>query len=267
MDYFITVIFFIFGSVLGSFLNVVAYRFPRGESVVFPPSHCPKCGERIKSLDNIPILSYLLLHGRCRGCGGKISLRYPLIELITGLLWAAAYSHFGLTLQLALGLFFITVLIVLSAIDYDTKTIPNKILLPSIAISLLFMLPYLLSIETIPVITGARATEAVIGSLAGGGFLYVVAILAPLIFKKEAMGGGDIKLAAFAGLYLGGYVMLALFIGFFMGAIAGIALIAKDKSRARDMIPFGPFISAGAILTVFFGPQLWSEYLSIAGLS
>jgi leader peptidase (prepilin peptidase)/N-methyltransferase len=189
-----------------------------------------------------------------------------LIESITGLLWVGAYYHFGLTSEFAYSLFFITVLVVLSAIDYETKTIPNKILLPAIAISVLFLPLNLIKLETLPVISGLDVTAAILGFFIGGGFLYLIAILAPLIFKKEAMGGGDIKLAAFMGLYLGGYVLLALFIGFFLGAVIGVVLMARNKQSAQDMIPFGPFLAAGSIITTFFGPQLLSGYLALAGL-
>ncbi|PIZ41783.1 prepilin peptidase, partial [Candidatus Aquicultor secundus] len=119
MDYFYTIAFFIFGAVIGSFVNVCAYRIPKGESIAYPPSHCPSCGEAIRYADNIPVVSYLILGGKCRSCGSRISLKYPIIELLTGALWAITYSRFGLSLELGYGLFFITILIVLSAIDYD----------------------------------------------------------------------------------------------------------------------------------------------------
>jgi len=267
MDLPIISLFFMIGTAVGSFLNVCAYRIPKGESIAFPASHCPSCGAQIKPLDNIPIVSYVLLGGRCRNCKQKISLKYPAVELLAGILWAAAYYHFGLGIELIYGLFFITVLVVLSAIDYDTKTIPNKILLPATVITLLMLPLYFLNIETPPTITGMNAGDSLIGLLAGGGFLLLVAILGPVIFKKNAMGMGDVKLAAFMGLFLGGYVLLALFIGFFIGAVVGIALIATGKRTAKDMIPFGPFLASGAIITVFIGPQLWKGYLAFAGLA
>jgi len=265
MDFIYLVIFFILGTAIGSFLNVCAYRIPKGESIIYPASRCPSCGEDIKPFDNIPIISYVLLGGKCRSCNSVISKKYPVVEFLTGALWALAYYHFGITLNLIVGLFFITILILLSAIDYETKIIPNKVLIPAIAISALLLPLYMLKLETIPVIANSGVQWAIAGFFMGGGFLYLVAVLAPLIFKKEAMGGGDIKLAAFMGLYLGGYVMLALFIGFFLGAIIGIFLITRDKNKAQDMIPFGPFLAAGSIITIFFGPQLWNGYLRLAG--
>ncbi|MDI6815577.1 MAG: prepilin peptidase [Actinomycetota bacterium] len=259
-------VFFIFGLIIGSFLNVCAYRIPRNESIAYPPSHCPACGSDVKAIDNIPVISYLLLRGRCRGCRENISLKYPAIELLTGVLWVASYYSFGLRMELPYALFFITTLILLSAIDLDTKTIPNKILLPAMALSVLLLLLYFAGLKTPPIVANMEATGAIIGFFAGGGFLYVVAMLAPLIFKKEAMGGGDIKLAAFMGLYLGGYVMLALFIGFFLGAVVGVILISKNRESGQEMIPFGPFLAAGSIITLFFGPQMWHAYLSFSGL-
>lgn len=266
MEILLSIVFFILGLAIGSFLNVCACRIPKGEPIAYPPSHCPSCGNPIMPLDNIPILSYILLMGRCRSCGEKISLKYPIIELLTGLLWVGLYYHFGLSIQLVFGLFFATVLIVLSAIDYEVKLIPDRILLPAILASIAFLILYPLKIVSLPIIAGIKPWWAVGGFFAGGGFLYLVAILAPLIFKKEAMGGGDIKLAAFMGLYLGGYVFIALFIGFFLGAVVGIILMATGKRSAKDMIPFGPFLASGAVITVFFGPQMLHAYLRIAGL-
>ncbi|MBS3908299.1 MAG: prepilin peptidase [Actinobacteria bacterium] len=266
MEHLYGFVFFIFGLVIGSFLNVCAYRIPKSESIAYPPSHCPSCGSDVRPIDNIPVLSYILLGGRCGSCRERISPKYPIIELLTGLLWVSSYYRFGLGMELPYALFFITTLILLSAIDFDTKTIPNKILLPATAFSVLLLLPYFTGLTTPPIVAGMDATDAAIGFLAGGGFLYAVAMLAPLIFKKEAMGGGDIKLAAFIGLYLGGYVMLALFIGFFLGAVVGVVLISRNRERSQEMIPFGPFLAGGSVITLFFGPRIWHAYLSFSGL-
>lgn len=266
MELFYGFLFFIFGLMIGSFLNVCAYRVPRNESIAYPPSHCPSCGSDVRVVDNIPVLSYVLLGGRCRICKERISPKYPVIELITGVLWVASYYRFGLSLEVVYALFFNTVLILLAAIDFDTKIIPNKILLPALGLSMLSLLMHFASLTTLPIIAGFDAMGAITGFLAGGGFLYAVAMLGPLVFKKEAMGGGDVKLAAFMGLYLGGYVMLALFIGFFLGAVVGIVLISRNRQNGQAMIPFGPFLAAGSIITLFFGPQMWYAYLSFSGL-
>ncbi|HEY3373851.1 MAG TPA: prepilin peptidase [Candidatus Aquicultor sp.] len=267
MVYILLILFFMVGSIIGSFLNVCAYRIPRSESIMFPGSHCPACGGAIAPYDNIPIVSYLLLRGTCRHCRGRIGIRYPLVELTTGALWAAVYYRFGLSSQLAGALFFVTVLTVLSAIDYDTKTLPDKLLLPSIGLSALALLLYPIQIDALPLIAGSGVLRAMFGFVAGGGLLLIVALLGMLVFKREAMGGGDIKLAAFMGLYLGGYVVLAIFIGTFLGTLAGTALMARGKAESKSSMPFGPFLAAGAIVTIFIGPQLWLGYLKFAGLA
>lgn len=209
---------------------------------------------------------YMLLGGRCEDCGTRISSRYPVVELLTGAAWAAAYYHFGFTLQLFFSLFFLTMLILLSVIDYYTKIIPNKILLPAIAFSCILIVIYPLSKGSIPIIANTGIAWAVMGLLIGGGFLLLMAILGPLIFKKEVMGGGDIKLAAFMGLYLGGYVLLALMISSLLSTIVGLVLVAIGKTSRKDMMPFGPFLAMGSIITIFFGPQLLSGYLSLVGM-
>ena len=267
MDYLYGPSFFILGLAIGSFLNVCAYRIPKGESIIFPPSHCTECNHQIRAVDNIPVLSFILLGGRCRNCGSKISLRYPLVELITGVLWAASYFHFGLQLELAYALFFVTILVTVSAIDLETRLIPDRLLLPAILISLFYLALYLMKLDTIPIVNDLNKLWSIAGFFAGGGLLFLIALVAQPIFKKDVMGGGDIKLAAFTGLYLGEYVFLALFIGAFLGALTGVILIAANKKGMQDVIPFGPFIAMGSILTVFYGPQLWGSYLSLAGLS
>jgi leader peptidase (prepilin peptidase)/N-methyltransferase len=259
--------FLLLGLIIGSFLNVCAYRIPRKESVAYPASHCTSCGKPIRPFDNIPLISYLTLRGKCRDCGERIGLRYPVVEGMVGLLWMAAYLQFGLSYRLAAVLFFVTVVVLLSVIDIDTKTVPNTILLPSIALSLALASLYVINVNLVPVYDGYNGFWAFGGLLAGGGFLLIVAMVAPLVFKKEAMGAGDVKLAAFAGLYLGGYVLLALFLSFLIGSIVSIALIVMQKTGKRDEIPFAPFIGAGSIIAVFFGPQVWAAYLGMAGLA
>ncbi len=263
MDYYGLFVFFTYGALTGSFLNVCIFRIPNGGSVVSPPSNCPLCGNRIKLYDNLPIISFLLLRGKCRGCGGPISFRYPLIEFTTGVLWALVYYTFGLTLQLAFALFFVSVLVVLSAIDYDTKTIPNKIVLPSMIVSLLSVTTYLLHAKTLPLVDNTGIWGVPLGFMLGGGLLYLSAVIGSFLLKKEAIGGGDIKLAAFVGMYLGGYVLVALFIGFLLTALVGVTLILSGKMHVKDKVPFGPFFTTGALITMLLGPELWSAYLNV----
>jgi leader peptidase (prepilin peptidase) / N-methyltransferase len=263
---FYMVAFFIAGAVFGSFLNVCAYRIPRKESVSFPPSHCTSCNKAIRPYDNIPILSYAILRGRCRDCGERISIRYPLVEAVIGILWATAYIHSGLTYRTLAIIFFTTVVVLLSIIDIDTKTIPNKILIPSMAISAAVASLYVVNINLVPIYSGYNGFWAFGGMFLGAGILLAIAILGSVLFKKEAMGIGDVKLAAFIGLFIGAYVIMALFIGFFVGSVVSIALIITKKVGKKDYVPFGPFLGVGAIITVYFGPQIWDAYLKLVGM-
>jgi leader peptidase (prepilin peptidase) / N-methyltransferase len=263
---FYTIGFFVLGTIFGSFLNVCAYRIPRNESVSFPPSHCTSCNKPIRPYDNVPILGFMMLKGKCRDCGDKISLRYPMVEAMIGILWATAYLHSGLTYRTLAIIYFTTIVILLSIIDIDTKTIPNKILIPSMAISAAVASLYVVNINLVPVYSGYNGFWAFGGMFLGAGILLAIAILGSAVFKKEAMGIGDVKLAAFVGLFIGAYVVMALFIGFFIGSIVSIALIAAKKVSKKDSVPFGPFLGVGAIVTVYFGPQIWDTYLKLVGM-
>jgi leader peptidase (prepilin peptidase)/N-methyltransferase len=241
--------FFFLGLVLGSFLNVCIYRLPRGKSVVFPPSHCTACGSKIGARDLIPLLSYLLLKGRCRACGGTISPSYPLIELLTGLLFAAAYAHTGLTALLLKQLFLIAVLIVVSFIDLKYLIIPDRIILFSLACGLLLNL----------FIRDLSLLSAVLGLAGATAFLLVPALISP-----GGMGGGDIKLAAVIGFFLGWpNGLLAVFLGCLLGAVTGIALVLARVKGRKDAIPLGPYLAAGTMLAMFFGSRLLAWYLGL----
>ncbi|MHB0975693.1 MAG: prepilin peptidase [Candidatus Aquicultorales bacterium] len=266
MDAFFYFIALALGLSVGSFLNVCIYRIPAGLSLTHPPSRCRGCEMPIKPADNIPVLSWLILKGRCRACAEPISWRYPAVEVLTGLMFLAMYAKFGLAPQAVVGAFFACILIVVSLIDLDTKLIPNKLIYPSIVLAAVLVIPGMLGLRALPLI-GGDPIQPLIGFLAGGGSLLAIALGAPLIFKKDAMGGGDVKLAAFIGLFLGGYVLLALFFSFFIGALAGIALMAGGKVTRTSSIPFGPYIALGALLALFAGPQLWGLYLSASGLA
>lgn len=265
MDSFWLVVSFAYGLIIGSFLNVCIYRIPKGASLMSPPSSCPSCGAIVRPSDNVPIFSFLRLRGRCRECGAPISWRYPAVELLTGLAFLAMYAKFGLTARTLAGLFLVSILIVVSFIDFDTKKIPNAIIFPAIGAGVFLALIGLAGFQALPLLAEGAA-QPVVGFVAGGGSLLAVALIAPLVFKKDALGGGDIKLAAFIGFFLGGYVLMALFFSFLFGAIAGMILIARGALSRGDAIPFGPYIAAGALFTLFAGPQLWRLYLSFAGL-
>lgn len=251
-----SILIFILGSMIGSFLNVCIYRIPRGESIVFPNSHCPKCTHTIRSRDNIPIFSYLLLEGKCRFCKEPISIQYPIVEGITAVLLLLIFIKYGLSLDFLLFGFFGCVLVLLSAIDIERLIIPNKIILPSMGIGFLLVL----------ITDYSRLPESLLGFAAGGGLLLLVALIAPFFLKEEGLGGGDIKLAAFIGIFLGWFALMAIFWGFFLGALLGLALLTVRCKDWKDPLTFGPFLSVGALITLFGGPYLWRLYLNIIGM-
>lgn len=235
---------FIFGAVIGSFLNVCIFRLPAETSIVKPSSRCPYCRHPIRYYDNIPIISYILLGGKCRDCGGKISWRYPLVELITGLLSLLLFIKFGLTLKFLAFFIFTAVLIVITFIDLDHQIIPDVLSLPGIPI-------FFLAAVFIVKLTWM---EALLGLLIGGGVLLTIALVYELISKREGMGGGDIKLLAMIGGFLGwkSLIFLLLFSSF-SGAIIGVAAMIIKKQDTKYAVPFGPFLSAAAVAYIFAG--------------
>ena len=246
---------FIFGLCIGSFMNVCIYRLPNAQSISDPPrSVCPHCGGAIKFYDNIPILSYLWIKGRCRHCNNSISLRYPLVELISGLFALCAFLQFGLTLEALIYYVFIASLIVVTFIDIDHQIIPNVITLPGIPI-------FFLATFAIPKIT---YLESILGLLIGGGALYLVGWAYYLIKKEEGMGGGDIKLLAMIGALLGWKgVFFTIFVGSALGTFSGMIMILYTRLMNMKLrIPFGPFLSIGAIVYIFYGQQVIFWYFN-----
>jgi len=246
------VLIFILGLIVGSFSNVCIYRIPRNESIIFPASHCPKCRSNISPKDNVPILSYILLKGRCRNCKSKISIQYPIVEFLTGLTYLTIYLAYGLSIQTLIYIILSSALVIIAFIDLNEQIVPDVISLPGIVIGFIisFFVPYISFINS------------ALGVFVGGGIILVIGLAGSVIFKKEAMGGGDVKLAAMIGAFLGWrYVVISLFLGFFLGALTGIILIiAKIKSR-EDMVPFGPFIVLGSFITLLWGEKIISWYL------
>ena len=246
------VLIFILGLIVGSFSNVCIYRIPRNESIIYPTSHCPKCRSKIKPVDNIPLLSYILLKGRCRNCKSKISIQYPIVELLTGLTYLIIYLIYGLSVQTLIYIILSSALIIIAFIDLNEQIVPDIISLPGIVIGFIlsFLVPYI------------SFVNSALGVFVGGGIILVIGLAGSLIFKKEAMGGGDVKLAAMIGAFLGWrYIIISLFLGFFLGALAGIVLIlSKIKSR-EDTVPFGPFIVLGSLITLFWGDKIISWYI------
>jgi len=256
VDIFFSLSCFIFGLIIGSFLNVVILRLPDPEqSIVFPASHCPACGAQIAWYDNIPLLSYLILGGRCRHCRNRISLQYPLVELACGLLLVGLYLTFGLGTSFFLSLPFVCSLLVVIVIDIRLQIIPDLISLPGIALGFLFSF----------INPHVSWVQSGLGILVGGGSLYLVALVYALLTGREGMGGGDIKLLAMLGAFLG--IQSLLFIVFassITGSLAGILAMLYQKKGGQTRIPFGPFLSLAALAWLFFQPeimQIWSLYL------
>ena len=252
---FIAVICFVFGACIGSFLNVVIYRMPEGQSIVSPPSHCPACTHVIPFYFNLPIISFLLLKGKCRFCKAPISIRYPLVELITGLLALGLFFKFGLTPTAVFYFAFGCLLIAISFIDLDHQIIPDKLSLPGIIIfsTSCFFVPQM------------RFVSVIWGVLTGGGILYLVALLYYCIRKHQGMGGGDIKLLAMIGAATGVKgVFFTLFTGSVFGTLGGVAAMSiSGKSEKRQAkIPFGPFLSLGAMLYIFWGEPIIRWYIN-----
>ncbi len=247
---------FIIGLVIGSFSNVCIYRLPRNESVIFPASHCPSCNQSIKWYDNIPLLSYLILKGKCRFCQNKISAQYPLVEFLTGYIYLVLFLLYGLQLKTFVYMLFCSALIIITFIDLKEQIIPDVISLPFTALGFLLSF-FLKSISPI---------DSLLGILAGGGSLLLIAVAGSYLFKKEAMGGGDIKLAAMVGAFLGWQLtLLSLFLGFFFGAISGLIILIKNKGKGEqdDAVPFGPFIALGAVIALFFGQAILKWYFML----
>jgi leader peptidase (prepilin peptidase) / N-methyltransferase len=246
VDLALAAVFFAPGLALGSFLNVVAARVPLRRSIVRPPSACMSCSHEVRPYDNVPLLSYALLRGRCRHCRVHIPLVYPIVELATALLIVGCAFAFGLTVEAAIAAFFCAVLVAVSAIDLEHRIIPNRIVLPATAIVL--------------VANTARdlSPEWALAAVAGSGFLFAAALVYP-----AGMGMGDVKLALFMGAALGSTVSVALMVGMLAAMIPGIYLLARHGSKARKMgIPFGPFLAIGSVVALFWGHDILHAYLS-----
>jgi leader peptidase (prepilin peptidase)/N-methyltransferase len=249
----------VFGMVLGSFLNVCIHRIPLGRSIVHPPSSCPGCGARIRFYDNLPLVSYILLLGRCRSCRAGISIRYPVVELTTGLLSMALFIKHGFSLHYLALLAFCAALLVVAFIDIDYRIIPDVISLPGIVVGF--------GLSVLPM-TPLSALESGIGILLGGGSLYAVGLLYRWIRRQEGMGGGDVKLLAMIGAWMGWKSLpLIILISSFTGTLIGGGCLLLSRRNLREAIPFGPFLVLGALLCLFFQREiflLWHAYLGLA---
>ncbi len=243
---------FIFGTVIGSFLNVCICRIPAGQSVISPASRCPQCGTAIRWYQNVPVFSYLLLRGRCARCGVSISLRYPLVEALTGLLFVWVYLRFEWQWATPVYWVFVAALVVITFIDLDHQIIPDVISLPGIVVGFL----------TIGLIPWVSWVDSLLGILLGGGSLWLVAEIYFRLTGKEGMGGGDIKLLAMIGAFLGWKAILPIiFLGSLAGSMVGIPLMLIRRKDGKLAIPFGPFLAMGAVVYLLWGRQLLDWYL------
>ncbi len=269
---------FLFGSVVGSFLNVVIHRVPREESIVFPNSACPKCGEAIKGYDNIPIFSWLILGGKCRNCKEPISPRYPAVELLTALLWVLCFWQIGFNAYLPVAIAFVTVMVSLVFIDAEHMILPNVITYPLLICAILVRLIFPLTVGALyfkdilsyplTLLAGQPAwlvslAGAGLGALFGGGSLWLIGELWKRLRGVDAMGLGDVKLMFGVGALLGFQLtFLTIFIGAFTGAVAGVLYIATQKEKdLQAQIPFGIFLGIGSVISLLFGDALITWYI------
>ena len=237
------------GLMIGSFLNVCTLRWPEDESVVFPGSHCPKCGKPIRWYDNVPVLGYMLLRGRCRACREPISLQYPLVELATGLVWAGMFSYAGLSFEALKGALLLTILFGIALTDARFYIIPDQFSLGGLVLGLgLAFLP-----------GGIDALDALIGAIVGFGLLESVAVVGKWMFKKDAMGDGDIRMMAMVGAFLG---WAGVLLTVFLGALLGAVIFGPISYKTKKLVPFGIFLAAAAAITYGFGSQIIDWYLT-----
>ena len=267
----------ILGAIIGSFLNVVIHRVPREQSIVFPNSACPSCHSALRPYDNIPILSFIILRGRCRFCHAPISIRYPIVEALTALLFAAVAFHDGVSFALPFDLAFVAALTALIFIDAEHMILPNVITYPGIVFALLarIALPYLVGPQQLDDLPGlllrlpptlptwsVSLIGAAIGALVGGGSLWLMGFIWEKLRGIEAMGLGDVKMMFMVGAFLGWRLaILTIFIGVFSGSLAGIAMMVKrGRNNMQMMLPFGIFLGAGAIASLFVGHRIVEWY-------
>lgn len=250
-------IIFIFGAIVGSFLNVCIFRLPRDRSIILPNSFCPSCEKPIKFYDNLPIVSYIFLRGKCRNCSAKISIKYPVVELITALLFLLFFNKYGLTYEFLVNMLFVSLIIAISFIDLEFQIIPDVLSLGGL------LAGFALSFFRKPVFF---YQDALYGILIGGGILFAIAYGYQLITKREGMGGGDIKLLGMIGAFCGlKGVIFSLMTGSIIGTIVGIPLmLIKGKEEGtRYAIPFGPFLSLGALIFLIMGDRFIYGFINL----
>lgn len=238
---------FLFGLVVGSFLNVLIHRLPRGESVAFPGSHCPACGAPIRAYDNVPVVSWLVLGGRCRDCGVRIAVRYPVIELVNALLWAAVYAQAAGWVDFASGAFLCSAALALLVIDAEFRILPDKITLTGMVVGL-----------ALSFFSRVHDPKSSLGGIVlGAGGLYLLAFLYEKWKKVEGMGMGDVKMLGMIGAFLGPWgVVVAVLLASLAGSVVGLLLVLLKRGSLTTALPFGVFLALGAVAALFWGPAL-----------
>lgn len=264
----------LFGLVFGSFANVLVWRIPRDESIVSPGSRCPSCGKPIRWYDNVPVLSWVILRARCRDCGEPISVRYPLVELLSGALWLAAGLRFGISGETLACVVLFYLLLVLSFIDLDVRRLPDVLVAPLAASgAAAVVISSTSGVRMAPLVglaeSGTFASPwivAVTGLALGAGLSGASAWIYGAIRKRQGLGMGDIKLLGAMGLFTGPYILLVLFSGSLLGALAGVVQARRTGEGGGTMLPFGPFLAAGCVIAVLWGPAIWAGYSALVGL-
>lgn len=242
---------FIIGTLIGSFLNVCIYRIPRGESIAYPPSHCTNCGKRIKPSDLAPMLGYIFLKGRCRYCREKISIQYPLIETLTGLIFTGLYYKYGLAPEFAAYCFFTSVLIIIAMIDFKTNDVYTSTIITGGIGAMIFII--------YKILTGQPYLTHLLGAAAGSGIIALIIIL-----TRGGMGWGDVEIILVCGMFIGlKLTLLTLFLSFLTGGITGVFLLCTKKKGRKDSIPFGPYIALSSIISLIAGDVIITWYLKI----
>jgi leader peptidase (prepilin peptidase)/N-methyltransferase len=272
-EWFYLISLFLFGLVFGSFGNVVIWRLPRGENLSHPGSHCPKCDTPIHWYDNVPVVSWLLLRGRCRSCANPISPRYPLVELLSGFLWLGAGLRFGFTWSALVAVVFFYVLQLLAFIDWDTMRLPNSLVLTLFVVGAVgAVASQVLGVPAVPLLTSSAPwlsqplIAALVGAVAASGLMLATSAIYSAVRGGQGYGMGDIKLLAVIGLYVGLYSLMTMFFATLIGAVYGAVSARRAGEGGRHKFPFGPFIALAAVGVTFFGPALWAWYSGLAGI-
>lgn len=248
--------------IFGSFANVVIHRFPRGESLSHPGSHCPGCDAPIVWYDNVPLLSWAALRGKCRRCGEPISIRYPLVELASGALWVLAWALFGASWRTLFGIVFFYLLLILAAIDIDTYRLPNRLVAVLAGAGVIGVaVSAVTGTDAVPLLGhGSPLVLAAVGALSSGGVALAIALLYEGVRKRSGFGMGDVKLLAVIGVFLGPYGLLVLFVGSLIAAAAGIRQAMRSQQGLSARVPFGPFLALAAVIVTVAGPAAWAWY-------